>query len=151
MNKIKHKGKIIKIDNQEISVVITRGDMCHHCAAKAKCQLMQEQTQIIKIKKSNINPIFKIGENVFVTLNTSKGWKALFWIYILPLILFVLITVLGHQNQWTDNEIAFGALSSVIIYFLGLWICRAKIEQKMSFEIEKIENLGVIEKKTFEN
>ena len=75
MNKIKHKGKIIKIDNQEISVVITRGDMCHHCAAKAKCQLMQEQTQIIKQQS-----IKEFIRNKYISL--SKRMGLLLFLYI---------------------------------------------------------------------
>ena len=129
MTEIVHKGKIIKIEKDRATVAVNRGEMCNHCLAKASCRLLSENIQLITAT-INSDDSFEIGEEVMISTAGQTGWKAIFWCYILPLVI-LLLAVLG-------GNIAVISILAVIIYFLGLWKFSKKIEQKVIFEIEKI-------------
>lgn len=137
MTEIVHKGKIIKIEKDKATVAVNRGEMCNHCLAKASCRLLSENIQLITAT-INSDDSFEIGEEVMISTAGQTGWKAIFWCYILPLVILLLAVLGGNIAKLSENKTAVISILAVLIYFLGLWKFSKKIEQKVIFEIEKI-------------
>ena len=79
---------------------------------------------------------YQIGQTVNVEISAASGWIAVFWGYIMPLIL--VLTMLLSAISITDDETT-AALSSLAVlppYYFILWIFRHKFAKKISFRIK---------------
>ena len=83
MEQIKHQGKIVKINENQIEVEILSKSACQDCEAKASCGLaecLRKKVEITSAEAKN----FRIGEEVWVALDARAGLYAVFFAYILP-------------------------------------------------------------------
>jgi sigma-E factor negative regulatory protein RseC len=81
--------------------------------------------------------LYKSGEKVLVVLQQSHGFRAVFLGYILPfLILLISLVIL---LKLTNNEALAGLLSisSLIPYYLILWLLRGQINESFKFRLLK--------------
>lgn len=131
---ISHSGKIVKIENKEIIVSIKRNDMCKHCQLKGECHIFSGQEQIIRITAPK-NQKFSVGETIEITTSSPNIWKALFFCYIIPLILLVGSVVQGHYTKLSENKTALITFGSLGIYYIILGISQKFITKKIKFEI----------------
>ena len=136
MEQIKHQGKIVKINENQIEVEILSKSACQDCEAKASCGLaecLRKKVEITSAEAKN----FRIGEEVWVALDARAGLYAVFFAYILPLIV-VLIGLLTALLIGYSEQIA--GISSIILlipYYFGLFLCHKRKPKQMQFTISK--------------
>ena len=131
---ITHEGVVVKIDRQDVHVLIVQHSACAGCHAKGACTASDSKDKIIVAK--NRGEVFQIGERVLLVGSNSMAWSALAYAFILPLILSIalLFVVSGIVSEAMS---CLFVLASLAIYYFILFLFRSKLETKFVFYIEK--------------
>lgn len=132
---IEHLGRVEQIAGNVVTVNFTTQSACASCHAKGACSVSEIQEKVLEIINPGIS--VKVGEQVWIVLKQSMGFKALFLGYVLPLILLILflITFISIFN----NEAIGGLLSLFVlaVYYGVLFFARKKIDKQFSFGLRK--------------
>ncbi len=131
-----HEGKIVKIETNNIVVEILVNEACQQCDGKKSCMIFNEKRRLIDIACNNVAD-YQLGEIVNVKMATSIGFIAVFYAYLLPVIVLIATFVIGHF--FIKNEIIVILISFLIVslYYYLLYLLRKKIEKKIVFTIQK--------------
>ena len=132
---IEHSGKIVKIlDDNLVQVVIDAKSACSDCHSKSACGLADLKKKIIDVKTDG--RIYNKGDDVVVVLEEKMGFTAVFYAYILPLIVIV-SSLVGCNIVGYSDEIA-GLLSIIVFltYYFLLYLFRKKIAKYFIFNIK---------------
>jgi len=133
---IEHKGIVKNITDKSLKVSIISTAACISCSAKGICNASDLEEKEIEIKQYNGE--YKEGEEVKVFYKQVLGFRALFLGYILPfLLIFVglIISLLITKHEGLSGLLA---LSTLIPYYIILYLRKDKINDKFSFSIKKI-------------
>jgi len=133
-SQISHQGIITGIEENSIYVTMLVNSACSACRAKGFCNPGELKEKVVEVTNQD-STVFKIGQEVIVVLDQSKGNLAVVLGYILPFML--LITALLLFSYVFDNEAVAGLLSLMILipYFLILNIFKEKIKKSIEFRI----------------
>jgi len=135
---IKHKGVIRSIVPGRIEVEVIVESACGNCHAKRACALAEATHKIVEIDMPPArSALYSIGETVNVLLKPAQGHVALFYGYLLPLVLFLL--ALFFFTAYFQNELKAGlsALATLIPYYLLLMVFQRSMKKFFSFDLEK--------------
>jgi positive regulator of sigma E activity len=89
------------------------------------------------IVKCNDTDKYKIGEEVYVSIDEQQAFKSILLAYVIPLILTILTII--SVISYTNNEI-IGGISGIIIlipYYFGLFLAKDKLKSGFEFRISK--------------
>ena len=138
-NIIEHRGTVEKISGSHIQVRIVQTSACSTCSIKGHCNASESKEKLIDVYDQNAQD-FHIGQNVMVMGTTSMGMQAVILAFGVPFI--VLFITLYTTMQITDNELisALVGLSSLIPYYIILYINKGRLRKKFSFDIKPINN-----------
>lgn len=133
---IQHRGIIESINGNSIRVIVSQQSACDGCHAKGICSDKGKE-RAIDIETPNAND-FSVNERVIVSLaNKSMAFSSVVWGYVLPLIV-LLIALFTFTSCGIDDGIsAILSISAIAIYYIGLYLFRNKIKQKIQFTIIK--------------
>lgn len=137
MEEIIHKGIIREGHDGELQVEITDQAECSTCQVKGACAVGSSKDKIFPLD-SGMND-FVPGESVYLHLSTKTAFKALFWAYILPLIiLLVFIVVIGM----IASELMTGliTLAALAIYYTILYLTKKKFNKAFSLNIKRLNH-----------
>lgn len=136
MASIQHTGIITAITEKNIKVKIERSAACGSCSAKKMCGMNESKEMFVDVAQQPEYNL-QIGDRVIVTSQSSAGWKAVFYGYLLPFIIF--ISLIGGMlfAQLSEGIAALSGIVGLIAYYFILYLFRDKISQKFSFRIEK--------------
>ena len=134
---VEHKGRIVSIIGDKISVNFIALSACAACHAKGVCTASDMEEKTAEVIDSSGQ--YKVGDNVNVILAQSLGYKALFLGYVLPFILVLVVLII--LSAITKNEVVAGAFALGILapYYLGLMYFKDKIRKTFTFTIRKID------------
>jgi sigma-E factor negative regulatory protein RseC len=138
LDDIKHEGRIVSIDGENINVSILSKSACASCHVKGMCSVSDMKEKIIEVSCPE-DQEYKVGEKVIVSMRKSSGNKAVFLGYFLPFLL--LVTALFVFNQLLQDE-GIAALISIgilIPYYIILFIRKEKIKKNFNFYICKAD------------
>ena len=133
---IKHRGIVEKIDGSHIVVRIVQTSACSACSAKGLCNASESKEKQIDVYE--VNPAYRIGEEVILCGTTSMGMKAVFLAFGIPV--FLLLAALFVTMRVTDGDAllsAIVALVAVVLYYAVLYLMKDKMNKTFSFVIEK--------------
>ena len=133
---IKHRGIVEKIDGSHIVVRIVQTSACSACNAKGLCNASESKEKQIDVYE--VNPAYRIGEEVILCGTTSMGMKAVFLAFGIPV--FLLLAALFVTMRVTDGDAllsAIVALVAVVPYYAVLYLMKDKMNKTFSFVIEK--------------
>lgn len=135
---ISHLGIIVEKNQHHIKVKIENHSACSACHAKGACSTADLKEKIIEVPTTE-QYNYTVGQKVNVICNEELGFLALFWAYILPLILVILSLFIGATLF--DDERIYGILSVLILipYYTVLWCYKSKLKKQFLFRIEKIK------------
>ena len=138
-NIIEHRGTVENINGSHIQVRIVQTSACSTCSIKGHCNASESKEKLIDVYDQNATD-FYIGQNVKVMGTTSMGMQAVILAFGVPFI--VLFITLYITMQITDNELisALVGLSSLIPYYIILYINKGRLRKKFSFDIKPINN-----------
>ncbi len=131
---IKHDGIVIKLcaDYAEVSIAVTTA--CAGCHAQGSCGMSDNENRIIKV--THFSNDLKIGDKVEIEGAKSLGMKAVFYAYVLPFLLVLLVLIIS-LSLFNISETIAGIYSLVILpfYYLVLFLFKSKFEEKYTFRI----------------
>ena len=133
---IKHRGIVEKIDGSHIVVRIVQTSACSACSAKGLCNASESKEKQIDVYE--VNPAYRIGEEVILWGTTSMGMKAVLLAFGIPV--FLLLVALFVTMRVTDGDAllsAIVALVAVVPYYAVLYWMKDKMNKTFSFVIEK--------------
>jgi len=133
---IKHRGIVEKIEGSHVVVRIVQTSACSACSAKGLCNASESKEK--KIDVFEMNPSYRIGEEVFLCGSTSMGMKAVFLAFGIPVLL--LLVALFVTMRVTDGDAllsAIVALVAIVPYYVILYLMKDKMNKTFSFVIEK--------------
>lgn len=137
-NEIKHEGKVLEVTQDELKVEILAKTACSACNAKTVCAASSAKSKIIAVKRYN-DGRFAVGDDVYVIIRESLGFKAVLIAYLIPL--FILIFLLLTLSRITSNELITGLvpIGSVIVYYAVLALFRKRLRTKFIFTVKKLK------------
>jgi len=133
---IKHRGVVEKIDGSHVVVRIVQTSACSACSAKGLCNASESKEKQIDVYE--VNPAYRIGEEVVLCGSTSMGMKAVFLAFGIPVLL--LLAALFVTMRITDGDALLAAavaLLAVVPYYVVLYLMKDKMNKTFSFVIEK--------------
>ena len=133
---IKHRGIVEKIEGPHVVVRIVQTSACSACSAKGLCNASESKEKQIDVYE--VNPSYRIGEEVVLCGSTSMGMRAVLLAFGIPVLL--LLAALFITMRVTDGDALLSsivALLAVIPYYLVIYLMKDKMNKTFSFVIEK--------------
>lgn len=133
---IEHEGIIEKVKGNNITVRILQKSACSDCHARAACMASDSKEKLVDIW--DYTGAFRENERVLIEGKKSIGYKAVFWAFVLPLLLLILVLVLS-LTLWnlSDTEAALASLVALIPYYCVLYFFRNRMANSFRFSIKK--------------
>ncbi|WP_298288703.1 SoxR reducing system RseC family protein [uncultured Lutibacter sp.] len=134
-NTINHEGIISKISYGVLTVSLKGNINCEACNAKAACGVSESNSKEIEIETNNSS--FQLNEQVEVILAKQLGLKAVFWAYVFPfvLVLVVLFVSSNFLKEWQAGLIALFVLAP---YYFTLYVLKNLF--KKTFKVSILKN-----------
>ncbi|MHA7109449.1 SoxR reducing system RseC family protein [Sunxiuqinia elliptica] len=133
---ISHKGIIKELSDQKIIVGIINESACSSCHAKGACSMADMKDKEIEI--NHFSGDFRVGQPVEVIGKTSQGFKALFYGYVLPFLLIMIILITLTSLQFSEAISGLISLAVLIPYYFILYLTRNRIRKSFEFEIKPL-------------
>lgn len=131
---IAHRGKVKSVNGDVITVSIISESACASCKAQKVCSTSDMKEKEITAKSSEP---FAIGDEVDVIISQSTGYKAVFFAYILPVILIIALIIGIIRAGFSEGLAGVGAIILLFLYFFVLYLLRNKMNDKVKIEILK--------------
>ena len=134
-NKIKHNGVVDGVEEGCVRVRILQSSACSACKVAAHCNASETKEKIIEVQVADADR-YQRGDSVIVVADTAVGFRASLYGYLLPLILMVVSLVAVLKIMQSEGYAAVSALGILIPYYIGLYLLRNKLRNKLSFSLE---------------
>ncbi|MDG5798863.1 SoxR reducing system RseC family protein [Marinilabiliaceae bacterium ANBcel2] len=134
MDNIKHSGTVVKVQGDLVQVKIAGQSACASCQANSICGMTSSGDRIIDVKTEER---YKEGDSVTLFGKGDQGLKAVWWAYILPVILLMIAMFITYYI--TDNENLAGAAALLVLvpYFFILRLANKFMKRSFIFTITK--------------
>ena len=134
-NKIKHNGVVDGVEEGCVRVRILQSSACSACKVAAHCNASETKEKIIEVQVADADR-YQRGDSVIVVADTAVGFRASLYGYLLPLILMVVSLVAVLKITQSEGYAAMFALGILIPYYIGLYLLKNKLRNKLSFSLE---------------
>lgn len=134
-NKIKHNGVVDGVEEGCVRVRILQSSACSACKVAAHCNASETKEKIVEVQVADAVK-YQQGDSVVVVADTIVGFRASLYGYLLPLILMVVALVAVLKTTQSEGLAAVSALGILIPYYIGLYLLRNKLQNKLSFSLE---------------
>ena len=134
-NKIKHNGVVDGVEESCVRVRILQSSACSACKVAAHCNASETKEKIIEVQVADAVK-YQLGDSVVVVADTAVGFRASLYGYLLPLLLMVVVLVAVLKITQSEGYAAVSALGILIPYYIGLYLLRNKLQNKLSFSLE---------------
>ena len=135
-NKIKHSGIVDHVEGHCVVVRILQSSACSGCKVAAHCNASETKEKLIEVTSGQADA-YRPGDHVVVAADASVGFRASLYGYLLPLAVMVIALVAVLSITRSEGAAALSALGILIPYYIGLYLLRGKIKNKLQFEILK--------------
>lgn len=133
-NIVKHEGIVSKVSKNAITISLKGNVNCEGCKAQSACGVSDSNDKEIEVA----NPLqsFQLNESVDVLLKRELGLKAVFWAYVFPFILMVVVLVI---TSFFFTEWIAGLLSLFILlpYYFMLYVLKDSFQKAFQVSILK--------------
>ncbi len=133
---ISHKGIIKELSDKRIIVGIINESACASCHAKGACTVADMEDKDIEIH--HFEGDFRVGQQVDVVGKTSQGFKALFYGYLFPFILLMIVLIISITITGNEGLSGLLALGITIPYYFIIYLFRDKLKGNFEFEIKAV-------------
>jgi len=134
---IKHIGTVTSIESRCVCVEITSHSACSSCNVRMACGMSESAAKNVDVHTDKASD-FSVGDTVVVGVKKSIGITAVILAYVVPIIFLVTSLIIG-LSLFEQNEglVAISSLISVAVYYVGLYLLKDKIDNKIQFSITK--------------
>lgn len=133
-----HKGNIIKIEGNTVTVKVLQLSACAHCEGKKYCTLAESKEKEIKISVKDPS-IYTVGEEVEIIAQQKQLFTAVLWAYVLPLILLFIGVGVGSILELPEIHSALMGLIAVTMYYVFLFAINKYLSKSLEFKISKLK------------
>ncbi len=123
-------GKVVGVEDGHVNVLITTPSACASCHAKSACYTFDQKEKVITAQSSQD---LQVGDIVRIEMEEKLGWIALFYTFILPFLIMILILFGLFASGMSQTTSALIAVLSLVPYYLVLYLFRNKIEKDFVF------------------
>lgn len=134
-NKIKHAGIVDSAENGCVKVRILQSLACSGCKVAAHCNASETKEKLVEVLTSDFSNYQK-GDSVTLVADTSVGFTASLYGYLLPLAVMVVTLIAILSLTKSEGAAALSALGILIPYYLLVYLFRNKLKKRLSFEIQ---------------
>lgn len=137
MESVSREAEVIVAGDNSVTVRYFCPDACGHCPIKEKCLSqpgMNREAQISLPPEKH----FAVGDRVTISAPAFVGWLAVFFAYILPLLLFLAILLSAALLHTDETFAALSALAVLPSYYGVLWLYRKRMSPLLRLKIHKI-------------
>lgn len=135
-NKITHSGIVKSIADGCIKVQIVQTPACAACKVASHCNASESKVKIVDVFTRDTN-IYQIGQEVTVWASKDVANRALLLGFGAPFLLLICVLMIALKLTSDEGLAALVALASLVPYYLALWVIKDRIQQQISFNIEK--------------
>jgi len=141
LDKVEHEGKIVDISEQYIRVEIVNKSACAACHAKGVCAASDEKIKFIEVPLSldTLADDYKVGDVVNVVMKGSLGLKAIWFAYVVPLIVLMASILVFSLLHFHEAAVGLLSVGVVALYYIGLFFFRNKLSKIFTFYIQPIK------------
>ena len=134
IKEITHTGVISKISSNKITVALKGNVNCEGCKAQSACGVSDSNDKEIEVV--NTSQSFQLNEPVNVLLKRELGLKAVFWAYVFPFILMmvVLVTASFFVQEWIAGLLS---LFTLLPYYFMLYVLKDSFQKAFQVSILK--------------
>ncbi len=136
MERIEHTGTVEEVSERAVTVRIVASGACAQCRAREACGMGESRDKIIVVPTADAKD-YRRGDEVRVSVSRAAGLTAVAVGYVGALAVLVAAIVIGTSAGWSEGLSALAGLGAVAIYYIGVWLVRGRIEQKIRFTITK--------------
>lgn len=133
-SKIEHEGVILAIYPNKMVVRIEQLSACAGCHAKQACSMADKKEKLIEIPGQEGN--FNINDKVVVEGESSMGFLAVWYAFVLPLVLMFCI-LFSAKSVLNEIQLVWVSLSVLIVYYAILFIFRHKMQKRFVFHLKR--------------
>ncbi len=134
-NKIKHAGVVDHVAGDCVCVRILQSSACSACKVAAHCNASETKEKLVEVMDKHADR-YQQGDTVTVVADTTVGFRASLYGYLLPLLLMVVTLVVVVQTAHSEGWAALSALGILVPYYIALYLFRDKLKNRLSFAIE---------------
>jgi len=138
MSIVEHIGKVVEVYDTRCLVQIEQMSACVSCQVKSACTVSEKEDKLIEVFL--VDEHVKVGEQVLLIGQHSLGLKAVFFAYVLPLlVMFTTLVLLTFLNV---NETLSGTivLCSILPYYGILHFFKDRFKRKFAFKLTKLNS-----------
>ncbi len=136
---VEHSGVVEYVDSQVVRVGFVSHASCSSCHAKGACSISEVDSKYVEVKTSEKE--YKIGEPVTIVLEQKMGFKALWFGYIIPLIVLLIGVIVTYSITGKDGLAGLVAIGLLPPYYLLLYFYRDTLKNKFEFTLKKSNTL----------
>lgn len=136
-NKIRHIGIVESVDGECVKVRIVQSSACASCKAAKQCHASESKEKIVDVFTGDASEYEK-GQNVTVMASYDVGLVAVCLSMLVPLALITVVLFSMTAMGFGEMTTALVTLSSLVPYYIILFLFRKQINRKVTFGIEKL-------------
>lgn len=133
--KIKHSGIVDHVGGNSVYVRILQSSACSTCKVASHCHASETKVKLVEVRDIDAARYAK-GDQVIVVADASVGIRASLYGYLLPLALMVATLVIVLKLAHSEGIAALAAIGALIPYYIGLYLLRNKLKNRLRFTIE---------------
>ena len=130
-----HKGKVIRITPQVVTVSILQHGACSACHAAGLCGMAELSEKNVDVPAS-LHANYSVGDEVNVVLKASMGFKAVWLAYCIPLLVLLAVVLVLLGLGLGEVPAALCGLGATGLYYLLLWLLRDRLRNEYIFTIK---------------
>jgi sigma-E factor negative regulatory protein RseC len=123
-------GIVTKISDPGMALVSTvRSGACESCTAKGMCHNLGggNEAEVMAINSANA----RVGDRIVISFQTSSLMKAMFLLYIFPILWLLAGAVIGHNYSsfLGMNSSALSAIVGFLFFFIAVIFVKTRANQ----------------------
>ena len=136
---ISHKGKVLEVKGNVVSVERSSQSACSACHASGLCSMSEAVSKVVEVPVAD-PASFAPGETVDVLLAPSMGLKAVLAAYVAPLLVLVALCIGLSYTGIGELYTGLSGLAGVALYYLCLYLSKGRIAGEYAFTVRKENN-----------
>lgn len=133
---MEHEARITAVypEEKRVEAEMIVSSACGSCKAKAVCGGSDSQAREVSAYTDHPE-IYKVGDEVTISIEQIMGYKAIVLSYIVPLVV-MLLTLLATHSRYGDLVAGLASLGACALYFVVLAFFRKRLEKVIVFSVK---------------
>lgn len=133
---VSHKGTVISVGQDRISVRIVSESACSACHAAGLCGASESKNKIVDVPVYG-GQTYSVGQEVEVCLARKMGLKAVLLSYVIPLVILLILVLTLSSIGLGELVCGLASIGGVALYYLILYFRRDSLVEGYVFYVRK--------------